>query len=169
MLYIENAGPVDPKNCAGSNFTTVAHGEIAYHQHRRFIVVEEMSDQFFCYCWWGHLRYCNHPFANLYLSPVTTYSGRATTKPGVDQNAHTIVYTGRTPPEKLEGETRMTKEPIRIMPVSQDVKLDSLSRINLGKVQVIQHNWKIQEIGDVHEKSLPKLIHYRRAVRDKST
>lgn len=60
----------------------------------------------------------------------------------------------------------MTKEPIRIVPVSLDEKLDPLSRIDLGKVQAIQHNWEIREIGDVHEKSLPKLLRYRKAVRD---
>ena len=55
MLYIENAGPVvDPayKNAfEGSNYTTVAPGEFAYHTHRRFVVVKEMSDEFYCYCW----------------------------------------------------------------------------------------------------------------------
>lgn len=165
MLYIENSGP-KPELFEGSHFTTVAHGEVAYHQFRRFVVVQEVSKQFFCYCWWVCLRCCGLLIADLCLSPITTYSSRATTKPGVDQSAHAIVYTGRTPPEKLEGEKDMTKDPIRVVPVSPDEKLDPLSRINLGKAQVIQHNWKIREIGDVHEKSLPKLLHYRKAVRD---
>lgn len=60
----------------------------------------------------------------------------------------------------------MTKDPIRIVPFRLDERLDPLSRINLGKVQAIQHNWKIREIGEVHEKSLPKLLHYRKAVTD---
>ncbi len=60
----------------------------------------------------------------------------------------------------------MTKDPIRIVPVSLDEKLDPLSRINLGKAQVVQHNWKIKEIGNVHEKSLPKLLRYRKALQD---
>lgn len=52
MLYIENAGEtagLGPLN--GTNFTTVAYGEVAHHQFRRFVVVEEMSDNNFCYCW----------------------------------------------------------------------------------------------------------------------
>ena len=53
MLYIEDAGPpAPPKNVfEGTNFTTVAYGEMAYHQARRYVVVEERSDQSFCYCW----------------------------------------------------------------------------------------------------------------------
>ena len=53
MLYIENAGPTNPdqKVFEGTNFTTVAYGEVAHHQFRRFVVVEEKSDQFYCYCW----------------------------------------------------------------------------------------------------------------------
>jgi len=51
MLHIENAGPMEKKPMGGSNFTTVAHGEVAYSQFRRFIVVKEMPGQKFCYCW----------------------------------------------------------------------------------------------------------------------
>ncbi len=60
----------------------------------------------------------------------------------------------------------MTKDPIRVVPVSPDEKLDPLSRINLGKALVVQHNWKIREIGNVHEKSLPELLRYRKVVMD---
>ena len=74
------------------------------------------------------------------------------------------MYTGKQPPEKLKGEKEMIKDPIRVVPVTPDEKLDPLSRINLGTVQVVQHNWKIKEIGNVHEESLPKLFHYRRVV-----
>ena len=101
------------------------------------------------------------------ISPITTYGGRATTKPGVDPSAHTIVYTGKTPPEKLPGEKNMNKEPLRIKPIRADEKLDSKSRINLAKVHAIQHNWKIREIGDVDKTSLQKLVQYHKAVRYK--
>ncbi len=165
MLYIENAGP-DPKVFEGSNFTTVAPGEVAHHKPRRFVVVKEMSNQHFCYCWSVCLRCFRYLLANFSFSPITTYGGRATMKPGVDQTAHTIVYTDKTAPAKLEGEERMTKEPIRIVLASPDEKLDPLSRIDLSKYQVIQHNWRIRKIGDVHPKSLPKLLNYWKAVRD---
>ncbi len=79
------------------------------------------------------------------------------------------MYTEKPPPEKLKGEEGMTKEPIQMVPVGPDEKLDPLSRINLAVVQPIQHNWKIRDIGNVHEKSLQKLLHYRRTVQDQST
>jgi len=50
MLYIENSGP-PPELFDGSDFTTVAHEGVAYHQYRRFVVVQEVSRQYFCYCW----------------------------------------------------------------------------------------------------------------------
>ncbi|MCJ1427347.1 hypothetical protein MMC29_005250 [Sticta canariensis] len=151
MLYIENAGETaDRAGPGGTNFTTVAHGEVAHHQFRRFVVVKEMSDQNFCYC-----------------CPITTYGGRATTKPGVDQTSHTIVYSGKTPPEKLSEETKMNKEPLRINLCSPDDKLDSRSRINLGREHPIDHNVKVKNIGKIDERSLPKLVQYRRAVRDR--
>ncbi len=60
----------------------------------------------------------------------------------------------------------MTKDPIRVVPVSPDEKLDPLSRISLGKALVVEHNWKIREIGNVHEKSLPELLRYTKVVMD---
>lgn len=50
MLYAEDSG-LDPEIFEGSNFTTVAHKEVAYHQFGRFVVVQEVSKQHFCYCW----------------------------------------------------------------------------------------------------------------------
>ena len=99
-------------------------------------------------------------------SPITTYDSRATTKPGVRQSMHTIVYIGNQPPGKLEGEENMKKVPIGVIPMSPDEKLDPLSRINLERFQVIQYNWRVREIGDVHEKSLQMLLRYWKDVRD---
>lgn len=50
MFHIGNAGgTADP---VGPSFTTVAHGEHAHHQFRRFVVVKERSSEFYCYCWY---------------------------------------------------------------------------------------------------------------------
>ena len=57
----------------------------------------------------------------------------------------------------------MKKDPLRVIPKNADEKFDPRSRVNLRKVQAIQHNWKIREIGDLYEKDLPKLIQYRKA------
>lgn len=60
----------------------------------------------------------------------------------------------------------MRKDPIRINPVSLAEKLDPRSRINIGKVYPINHNIKVKDIGQVDEKSLPKLLGYRKIIRD---
>ena len=52
LFYIENAGGnSDANKRMGPSFTTVAHGEHAHHQFRRFVVVREKSKEYYCYCW----------------------------------------------------------------------------------------------------------------------
>lgn len=52
MFQIQNAGETsNPAFFDNRNFTTVAHGEIAHHQFRRFVVVEARHGDDFCYCW----------------------------------------------------------------------------------------------------------------------
>lgn len=108
-------------------------------------------------------------FADLsdyFSSPITTYSGKATTKPGVNQNAHTIVYSEKMPPPKLPGETRMNKDPLRIMVENPINKLDPKSRINLSKTIPIDHNHRVKTIGVVEPRSLAKLLHYVASVQN---
>ena len=98
--------------------------------------------------------------SNRFLSPITTYSGQATTKKGVNQSSHAIVYSDNTPPEKLPGETHMNKDPLHIIVDNPSHKLDPKSRINLSKMMSIDHNVKVKSIGVVNPRSLPKLKHY---------
>lgn len=52
MFQIQNAGETSDLGLLdGRNFTTVAYGEIAHHQFRRFVVVEARPGDDFCYCW----------------------------------------------------------------------------------------------------------------------
>ena len=99
-------------------------------------------------------------------SPITTYNSRGAAQPGVDQTVHTIAYTGDIVPPKLPGETNMRKDPIRIIPVNRAEKLDPRSRINLGRIFPISHDNKVKDIGQVDEKSLPKLLGYRKLVAE---
>ncbi len=50
MFQIQNAGETSDFG-DHRNFTTVALGEIAHHQFRRFVVVEARPGDDFCYCW----------------------------------------------------------------------------------------------------------------------
>lgn len=67
-------------------------------------------------------------------------------------------------PEKLPEETKMNKDPIRIILNDQKNKLDLRSRINFGIKYPIEHNNKVKDIGNVEKsRSLPKLLHYVKA------
>lgn len=60
----------------------------------------------------------------------------------------------------------MNKDPLKIKLENQAHKLDPISRINLGRVHSIDHNFRVQSIGMVDERSIPKLLAYRQAVVD---
>ncbi|SLM39312.1 hypothetical protein LPUS_09834 [Lasallia pustulata] len=151
VFYIANAGGPFPdrESVRGKDFTTVALGEIAHHSIRRFVIVKKWSDEWYCYG-----------------LPITTYGGRGTTKPGVNQSVHAIIHTGTTPPSRLQGEGKMNKDPLQMIEISPDEKLDSNSRLNLRKHHVIEYNWKVKEIGNISSRSLPKLMAYWRASRE---
>ncbi|KAL8967851.1 MAG: hypothetical protein Q9183_002737, partial [Haloplaca sp. 2 TL-2023] len=87
-------------------------------------------------------------------SPITTYGGRATSKKGVDGKVHTIVYTGSTPPFKLNNERAMTKDALRVIPSRPENVLDPLSRVNLEKPYPIEWNIKVKDIGRLDTQSL---------------
>ncbi|KAL8805310.1 MAG: hypothetical protein Q9200_005483 [Gallowayella weberi] len=89
-------------------------------------------------------------------SPILTYSGKGATKKSIDQSAHAIIYTGKAPPDKLPEEQKMNKNPLRVIPVRPDEKLDSRSRINLGKTYTVEWNTKVKEIGHLERNSLDK-------------
>ncbi|KAL8774282.1 MAG: hypothetical protein Q9209_001033 [Squamulea sp. 1 TL-2023] len=83
-----------------------------------------------------------------------TYSGQGAAKKSVDKNAHAIIFTSTSPPEKLPGEHGMNKSPLRVIPVRADEKLDSRSRVNLAKPYSIEWNTKVKEIGCLDKSSL---------------
>jgi mRNA-degrading endonuclease toxin of MazEF toxin-antitoxin module len=76
------------------------------------------------------------------------------------------VYSGNTAPSKLPEETKMNKDPLKIILDSPKDKLDPKSRINLGKIITIDHNVKVKPIGSVDERSLVKLLHYVSSIRN---
>ena len=54
----------------------------------------------------------------------------------------------------------MNKNPLRVIPVRADEKLDTRSRINLGKTYPVEWNTKVKEIGRLEKSSLVKMIAY---------
>ncbi|KAL8668721.1 MAG: hypothetical protein Q9168_006659 [Polycauliona sp. 1 TL-2023] len=140
-LHTEDAGSTGDRSSFG--FSTVAYEELAYSQLRRFVVVKPKAKEFYCLC-----------------VPITTYSGQGATKKSIDKNAHTIIYTDSSAPEKLPGEQGMNKNPLRVVPFRPDAKLDPRSRVNLGKIYPVEWNTKVKEIGRLEKPSLVKLIAY---------
>ncbi|KAL8793192.1 MAG: hypothetical protein Q9195_004222 [Heterodermia aff. obscurata] len=132
----------EPENKYGPSFTTVAHETIAFHTFRRFVVLQSYPD-----------------------NPITTYHGRATTKPGVDPKAHTIIYTGAIPPPKLPHE-KIYKDPIQVTAKAGTQPFDPLSRVNLGKSYLIEWDSRVIELGQVDGQALRLLRTYREMVRE---
>lgn len=104
--------------------------------------------------------------AKLIGSRITTYSGQGAAAYEVDQKVHTIAYTGDRIPDKLPGETKMWRDPIRIVPMRPGDIFDPRSRINLGETERVKHNSRVKEIGYVDEESLPKLLGYMKAIKN---
>jgi hypothetical protein len=90
-----------------------------------------------------------------------TYNRQGVTKPGLSKWQHAIAYTSKEPEllpgeEPAEGEYGMMAA-IRVKPKSRQEKLQKESRINFAKIYTVEHNVKVCEFGDVHEKHLGTL------------
>jgi hypothetical protein len=123
---------------------------IVYTNVRRFVVVRTKRE--FCFA-----------------CPIFTYSGRATTKPGVKAVEHGIVYTWGRQPELLLGESGITKPPLPVVMVESQQVLNRASRIYYGIHHPIQYNVKVKDIGYIPRDSIPKLIGNWREEDDRDT
>lgn len=71
---------------------------------------------------------------------------------------HAIVYTGDKPPKELQDEPRLHLRPIQVKPKTPRDKLEVQSRINYAKIYTVEHNVKVQFIGEVARSSQNKFI-----------
>jgi hypothetical protein len=53
----------------------------------------------------------------------------------------------------LEGEEELDKKPVRVDHYSERYKLDPASRVNYSKLYTIEHNFKVNIIGKIHDGS----------------
>lgn len=159
VLFSEGMGETAAR-LDSENVTVVRYGERVFTNIRRFIVVREGRG--FCYAWWVKLSpdlvSCS---ADDESSPVSTYGGRGTLKPGLDPTTHAIVYTTDSAPMELRGENGMEKEPIAIIP-NNGTTLTHSSRLNFALHHPIQHNVKVKDLGRVCPEDLPNLTAYWR-------
>ncbi|KAK8219841.1 hypothetical protein M8818_000815 [Zalaria obscura] len=128
----------EPNGSGQDNGTIVTsmYGERAHSKIRWFAVIRESRDH--CQC-----------------LPIQTYGGRGVTKPGLDKEEHAIIYTGDSPPRQLRGELPSGGEdpmrsPIRVVPTSNTMRLDPMSRIHFGRVYTVEKNVKVMDVGTVH-------------------
>ncbi|KAL2809403.1 hypothetical protein BJX63DRAFT_405743 [Aspergillus granulosus] len=94
---------------------------------------------------------------------ISTYGGRGLAKPGVDPSKHTIVYMRDTQPTRSSRERGIVKEPLMVEPERLDESLDSMSRLNFGKIYTVEHNVKVLPIGKIADELMPKFMSYARA------
>ncbi|KAK9857856.1 hypothetical protein MYU51_020175 [Penicillium brevicompactum] len=140
MLYHENAGSRGPRNSKqgpprnSPQFIKGKYQEPIYSSIRRMIVVKQQ--QGCCWC-----------------VPITTYGGQGAAKSGIDRTKHAVIYMqGEEPP--VQGDVRrMTKQSLEVEPIRHENRhsgrfehkpsLDSMSRVNFGKVYTVEHNVKV--------------------------
>jgi len=141
MLWHENAG----QGTAQSQDIWVGkYGELVYSTIRRMVVVEEQRG-----CAW--------------CLGIFTYNRKGVGKPGVDPSTHAVIFMKNSTPTFGLEEPMMTKEPIAVVPVSPDKKLDSMSRINFAKIYTVEHNVKVKHIGEIDKAYVHRLMgHYSR-------
>ena len=142
ILWVEPAGESSTQvTNLEAGTTTGRFGESVFSKVRRFVVIREGD------------KYCS-------ALPITSYGHRGVGKPGVNKSEHSIIYTTKHPPDPLptelpvRGEDGMRPNPIRVDTDDPIDKLDSLSRIDYGKVHTIQHNIKVKPFGKVNPKSM---------------
>ncbi|CAG8952545.1 hypothetical protein HYFRA_00009649 [Hymenoscyphus fraxineus] len=116
-----------------TNVTAYKHetGSQSFHtKMRRFIVISVGKG--YCQC-----------------VPILTYQHQATRKSGVRAEEHAAVYVRGSAPRAIEGEDALTNEPIEIAMRTIREKLDAESRIHYAKTYCVEHNLKINIIGDI--------------------
>ena len=146
VLWVEPAGESNTVVTGLEVGTTYGRfGERAFSKVRRFVVVREGDN------------YCS-------ALPITSYGHRGVGKPGVNKSEHSIIHTSKTPQAPLaaelptRGEDGMRDQAIRVDTDDPIDKLESLSRLDYGKVHTIQHNIKVKSFGKVNPKSMYALI-----------
>ncbi|KAF9893674.1 hypothetical protein FE257_009842 [Aspergillus nanangensis] len=118
--------------------------EQVYCGIRRMVVVKELAQCSLCFS-------------------IHTYGGRGVGKDTSDASKHAIIYMEGHRPVQGPNEPPLTKEPLEIRPVSADEKLDSMSRINFGKLYTVEHNVKVREVGRITQRSMSRFVDYARA------
>ena len=154
LLWHENAASdsrIGRRNEQGRTSTGNYRGQ-AYSKPRRFIVVRQR----YAYCW---------------CIPIETYGNRGVVMPGIEKNkrareAYSVVHgSGEEPCTSSEERDLMVKRPIKV-DLKPGQRLEPMSRLNFGKVQSVEWNVKVMDIGMVSKDSEQRFADYWRSELD---
>lgn len=146
ILWVEPAGGTVVTNAqrVDKAVSVGRYNENVHSKVRRFVVIRTAE------------KYCS-------ALPITSYGGKGVGKEGVVKSEHAIIYTGRSPPDATpselprRNEDGMRSQPIRVSGDEREDVLDTMSRVDFGKVHTIQHNIKVKPFGKVVQQSLGAL------------
>lgn len=91
---------------------------------------------------------------------IFTYGGRGLSKDGIDLANHAVLYNENGQPCVEDNEPDLKREYLAVRVRSPQDKLDSMSRINFGKIHTIEHNIPVKSIGMIANKSMPAFNQY---------
>lgn len=129
---------------------------------RQFIVVKEGRG--ICYVWYVTLAQLHLLSVSLTLkrSPVSTYGGSGTARPGINHRTHAIVYTQGTTPRHVSGERQLELPPIPVVPSNDGERLAPSCRIDFAIYYPMRHDIMVKDLGVVDKNSIPSLVQHAR-------
>ncbi|OCL11717.1 hypothetical protein AOQ84DRAFT_386634 [Glonium stellatum] len=92
--------------------------------------------------------------------PISTYSGQATTKPGLVVQDHAVIAPVGGSAQLHPKEQQLAKSPLFLIIEDQAVSIDPMSRINFAKVYTVEYNIRIRKIGRICPDSMKDLEDY---------
>ncbi|KAK5112694.1 hypothetical protein LTR85_011205 [Meristemomyces frigidus] len=101
---------------------------------------------------------------------ISTYGNRGAAARGIILSEHGIIHTGKQPPQPLpaetpsRGEKGMCRTAVRVAMNDPGGRLPPLTRINYGKVFTIQHNVKVNYLGNTLSRSTGEMVRQFREV-----
>lgn len=155
IVWHENTGSsTHPKSTENSaqwdrpfhRYTRTRDGVDIFSHIRRFVVVKTKAKR----------RYC-------LAVPINSYGNQGLAKVGMrmeEKQAHTVIYARGTKPTRLVGEVELDKEPIEVEMAANET-LTPASRIHFGKLQTIEWNVRVKDVGLVRRQdAMRRLINY---------
>jgi hypothetical protein len=126
----------------GGDFVKDQSGPPVILKIRRFVVIRPKAT--FCLC-----------------LPINTYSGQATTKPGVAAQDHAAVVPESGEAQYHPKEEKLTKTPMIIIVENASTgPISPMARINFAKVYTVEYNVKVRKVGRIASDSIWRMDEY---------